>query len=330
MKKLFRQFAFFGAALFSLTPWMSPLLAIALGAALSLTIKNPYPKVGRKLAEWVLELSVVLLGLTMSLSTILNAMEQGALFAFAIISGSLLVGLLLGRVLGIGLRESALISAGSAICGSAAITAVGSAVHAEEEDITVAIGTVLVLNTAALYLFPVVGRAMHLNQQQFGIWAGVSIHDISSVVAAAESYGANAMPVAVAVKLTRVFWIIPLAFTLRWVVSRWGAKQAFPELRSKGAFRNQPPVPWFIGIFLMACATRQFLPGVLSAGPILTRWGVAGLTLTFFLMGAGISRKAVKSLGWRALTQGSLLWLFISLVSLFVILNWMEGGRVHA
>lgn len=325
-----RKLVFLGAALFCLIPWMSPLLAIALGAAISLIVTNPYPKLGQKLAEWVLELSVVLLGLTMTLSTVVKAMEQGTLFAFGIISSSLLVGLLLGKALGIGLRESALISAGSAICGSAAINAVGSVVHAEEEDITVAIGTILLLNTAALYLFPAVGHAMHLNQQQFGIWAGVSIHDISSVVAAAESYGTDAMPVAIAVKLTRVVWIIPLAFTLRWAVSRWGAKNTSPELRSKQAFGNKLRVPWFIGIFLLACAIRQFVPGVSSAGPILTRLGVAGLTLTFFLMGAGISRKAVKSLGWRALTQGSLLWLFISVVSLFVILHWMEGGRVHA
>ncbi|GAC1691139.1 MAG: putative sulfate exporter family transporter [Terriglobales bacterium] len=294
---------------------------------LSLSISNPYPKMGQALSEWLLQASVILLGFGMSLAIILRAMTSGALFALSVIFCTLLLGLLLGKLLGIKLRESVLISAGTAICGGAAIGAVGSVVGADEEDTTVAIGTVLLLNTAALYLFPAVGHALNLSQQQFGIWAGVAIHDVSSVVAAGDAYGLDALPIATAVKLTRVVWIMPLVLALKWALTRGArSKRSRADYRSKNAQTSKIHVPWFIGIFLLACLARQFVPGIAAAGHILSHMGIAGLTLTFFLVGAGISRKTLKALSWQAVAQGSILWLFVSAASLFVVTHWNAGS----
>ena len=303
-----------------LTPWASPLFAIFLGAIVSLTLTNPYPNVSRKLSEWLLETSVVLLGFGMTLAVILNAMAASAFLSSSVVICTLLVGLLLGKVLGINGREAALISAGTAICGGTAIVAVGAIVKAEDEDITVAIGTVSLLNTAALYLFPVVGHALQLNQHQFGVWAGVSIHDVSSVVAAGDVYGQNAIQIATAVKLTRVMWMLPLTLGLSLLMrAKAKAKKVSSEIQAQQNSAWRIHVPWFVGIFLLACFVTKIVPGVQKFGPLLTRFGEAGLTLTFFLMGTNISRQTLKALGWRAVTHGLILWLCVSLVTLFVV-----------
>lgn len=250
-----------------------------------------------------------MLGFGMDLPTVLRAGSQGALFAAVTISGTLLLGWWLGRRLSIGARASALISAGTAICGGSAIAAVGSVIGAEEGELSVAMGTVFILNAVALSVFPALGHALGLSQTQFGTWAGVAVHDISSVVGAAATYGASALQVATAVKLSRALWILPLSLA---------AAYAF---RQQTGGRSAVKVPWFIGFFLLASVARSSAPAVAAAAPVLARAATVGLTLTLFLIGAGLSAQTLRSVGWRPLLQGVLLWLFITVASLLVIMR---------
>lgn len=183
-----RKLLFGGAAALCLTPLLSAPIALALGAVLALTVENPFATVSQKLSKWLLQACVVLLGFGMNLPIVLRVGASGALFAAATIGLTLLLGYWLGKGLRMNPRASALISAGTAICGGSAIAAVGSALDADEGEMTVAMGTVFLLNAAALYLFPPLGHAMGLTQHQFGTWAGVAIHDVSSVVGAAKGY----------------------------------------------------------------------------------------------------------------------------------------------
>ena len=188
-----RQTLFLCAAAFCLTPWASPPIALTLGALLALTHENPFASLGKALSGRLLQVCVVMLGFGMDLPVVLRAGANGAGFAALTIATTLALGWWLGRVLGILPKTSALISAGTAICGGSAIAAVGSVIGVAEGEITVAMGTVFILNAVALYLFPVMGHALHLSQVQFGTWAGVAIHDISSVVGAASHYGLSAL-----------------------------------------------------------------------------------------------------------------------------------------
>ena len=310
--KVLRQAIFLGGAVLSLTPWSSPLLAIGLGAMLSLTLTNPNPRLGQKLSEGFLQLSVILLGFDMSLTLVAKTMVSNTLPAAATVFGGILIGLLLGKAFGIRMRESTLVAAGTAICGGTAIVAVGSATKADEEDVTVAIGTVFLLNTTALYLFPVVGHAMRLTEQQFGDWAGLSIHDVSSVVAAGEAYGRKALQLAVGAKLMRVIWILPAVWVLSRVLDRYSPLPSRSGKTSSEQREKKKHIPWFIGIFLGACLARQYVPVMAAIGPVLSRCGEAALTLTFFLMGTDISRKTLKALTWRPVTQAIVLWAMIS------------------
>jgi uncharacterized integral membrane protein (TIGR00698 family) len=261
---------------------------------------------------------VVFLGFGMDLPVVFRTGLQGADLAAATIATTFGLGWLLGKRLGIDRKVSTLISAGTAICGGSAIAAVGSVIGVGESEISVAMGTVFILNAVALYAFPVVGHALGLTQVQFGTWAGIAIHDISSVVGASANYGLDALQTATAVKLARALWIIPVALGATAIF--WPRKPG-----GKTGARNQPKVqvPRFIGFFVLASAARSFVPGMAGISPALGHVATTGLTLTLFLIGAGLSAKTLRAVGWRPFLQGVLLWLFISVVSLAAIVRFV-------
>ncbi len=317
-----RQTLFFCAAAFCLTPWASPPMALTLGAILALTHENPFASLGKALSGRLLQVCVVLLGFGMDLPVVLKAGANGAGFAALTIAATLGLGWWLGKLLGILPKTSALISAGTAICGGSAIAAVGSVIGGAEGEITVAMGTVFILNAVALYLFPVMGHAMHMSQAQFGTWAGVAIHDISSVVGAASHYGLSALQTATAVKLSRALWIIPVAFGAAYAFQP--SKDAVTSLgHPTPAEKPKVKVPWFVGFFLLASVLRSYVHGVAAVAPVLSHTATVGLTLTLFLIGAGLSAQTLRQVGWRPLLQGVLLWVFISVASLGIILRFV-------
>jgi uncharacterized integral membrane protein (TIGR00698 family) len=313
-----RQAIFIVAAAFCLTPWVSPPLALALGSILALTHENPFAHLGKKVSAKLLQVCVVFLGFGMDLPVVLRAGLQGAGFAAATIGTTLGLGWVLGKRLRIDRKVSTLISAGTAICGGSAIAAVGSVIGVGESEISVAMGTVFILNAAALYLFPIVGHTFGLTHVQFGTWAGIAIHDISSVVGASAHFGLDALQTATAVKLSRALWIIPVALGAAIVVQS-------RQTRRQVATQHKPKVqvPWFIGFFLLASVARSFVPGMANIAPTLGHVATTGLTLTLFLIGAGLSAKTLRAVGWRPFLQAVLLWLFISAVSLMVIVRFV-------
>lgn len=388
-----RRLLFVAVALFCLTPWMTPPLALMVGVVVALAGLNPLGHVGHKLSKTLLQGCVVLLGFGMNLPVVLKAGADGALLAAGTIALTLGLGYAIGRLLKIRSGTSLLISAGTAICGGSAIAAVGSAIDADEGDMTVAMGVVFMLNAVALYLFPILGHALNMSGHPFGVWSGVAIHDLSSVVGAASHYGQDALQTATAVKLSRALWIVPVTLGVVIAASRRQAANGkivqgqiaagqpddgqaangqtaegrFAEsevasvrsvnahiargqaarsqavrgqavmgqidmghcnngqvaneqiaLASKGNRKLQ--IPWFIGLFLLASICRSMIPAVANAAPTLTHIATAGLTLTLFLVGAGLSVRTLRAVGWKALVQGMALWLVISTASLAFIL----------
>ena len=174
---------------------------------------------------------------------------------------------------------------------------------------SVALGTVFILNSVALLIFPPIGGAFHLTQEQFGLWAALAIHDTSSVVGAAARYGAAALVIATTVKLARALWIVPLSL-------------GTAAVRKS---RTRVQVPWFIFLFALAAVANSYVPGIGGATRALSELGKLGLTATLFLIGTGISRPALREVGWRPLLQGVLLWLFVGVGSLALIRTGLIG-----
>ncbi len=307
-----QQVLFLSIASCSLTPWISPPLALTLGMGLALTIQNPFPRTSHWIARQLLKVCVILLGFGMNLAIVLKAGQAGALFAAISIGMTLLLGQWLGKWFKIPAKASVLISVGTAICGGSAIAAVASVIGAAEQEISIAMGTIFLLNAAALYIFPILGHSLHLTPDQFGTWAGIAIHDISSVVGAASHFGTTALSTATAVKLARALWIIPISLFFGFLFQHRQAATRHTTIQ----------IPWFIGLFLLASIMRTFLPNVANWSPVLTEFSEAGLKLTLFLIGAGLSLQTLKVVGWRPIIQGITLWIFISISSLGIIL-WL-------
>jgi uncharacterized integral membrane protein (TIGR00698 family) len=299
--------AVFAALLvFCFTPWASPPIALALGLALALTLGHPFASRNSKATKLLLQTSVVLLGFGMNLQKVVEAGRTGIVFTIVTIVGTLVLGFLIGRAMNINRTTSHLISSGTAICGGSAIAAVGPVVNASDEEMSVALGTVFILNSIALFIFPMIGHRLGLTQPQFGVWAAIAIHDTSSVVGAAAKYGAEALQIATTVKLTRALWIVPLTLATAFFFKRKSARVT---------------IPWFILWFVVASVMRTYVDAPVEVWSTLTMLARIGLTITLFLIGAGLSRKSIAAVGARPLLLGILLWIVISSVSLFAVMR---------
>jgi uncharacterized integral membrane protein (TIGR00698 family) len=240
----------------------------------------------------------------MNLAKVVEAGRTGFLFTIATIAGTLTLGWLAGRAMGIDHSTAHLISSGTAICGGSAIAAVGPVINATDEEMSVSLGTVFILNSIALFVFPLIGHRLGMTQSEFGVWAAIAIHDTSSVVGAASKYGAEALAIATTVKLTRALWIVPLTLATAFFFKK-SAKIT---------------IPWFILWFVVATIIRTYSPMTLPWDAIV-KVARIGLTITLFLIGAGLSRKSLARVGARPLLLGVLLWISISAVSLFAVMK---------
>ncbi len=304
-------------ALVCVTRLLTPPLALALGMILALTLRNPYASTSRRVAKYLLQGSVVALGFGMNLDMVARAGLLGFGLAAATIIGTWCLGLVLGRLFGVHAKTANLVCVGTAICGGSAIAAVGSVTESGEAEMSVALGTVFLLNAVALFIFPILGHMLGLTQNQFGTWAGIAIHDISSVIGASAHYGDRALQVATAVKLSRALWIIPVSLVAALLYHRNHAERKVAE--AAGSIRRRIYIPWFIGLFLFASLASTLSPAVANAAPQITEGAERALTLTLFLIGAGMARHTLSEVGPRPMLMGAVLWASISIGSLLAV-----------
>lgn len=301
----------------ALLPWVSSGTALLMGVGLALTVGNPWPDRTRALAHHALTWSVVGLGAGMNLAVVGRVGLHGLGYTALGIGGALLLGTLLGRRLSVARDISLLVSVGTAICGGSAIAAVAPAIRAKDHDVTMALVTVFLLNAIALFVFPAIGHRLHLGQDSFGLWCALAIQDTSSVVGAAAGYGERALEVATAAKLARALWIVPITFAVSVQRSRSMARE--------GAALMKPKRPWFILGFLAVAAAVTFVPALRGAGQAVSAGAHRVLAVTLFLIGLGLSRPALRSLGFRPLIQAILLWIVLAGTTLTAIVyQWIN------
>ena len=294
----------------ALTPWLTSAWALALGAAIALTCGNPYIDYTRKWIKPLLSTAIVGLGAGMNLLVIARAGMNGVVFTVISLALTMLVGYWVGRLLKTPSTISVLLNVGTAICGGSAIAAVSSAIRAPDDETSVSLAVIFVLNAVGLLLFPPLGHFFGLDQAQFGLWAALAIHDTSSVVGATMQYGSQALEVGTTVKLVRALWIVPVTL----LIGRF-----FVHALQKDGQKSAPQYPWFILGFLGAAALVTWLPQLESLGQ-----GVAGvsrhvMTATLFLIGTGMTQKTLKKVGLNPLIHGVLLWALVAGASLMAI-----------
>jgi uncharacterized integral membrane protein (TIGR00698 family) len=300
---------FFVGVILAASGFVSPPVALLGGLIYGLTLVHPFHVESKSLSKFLLQASVVALGFGMNLHEVLHAGKSGFLYTALSITGAMLLGLGLGYLIHVQKKPSFLISAGTAICGGSAIAAVGPIAEANEEEMAVSLGTVFILNSVALFLFPVIGLGLHMSQTQFGLWSALAIHDTSSVVGATAKYGAAALAVGTTIKLARALWIVPLS--------------AVTAIFLKSKARIQ--WPWFILFFCFAALLNTLLPSFSGTFGALNHLGRIGLTVTLFLIGTGLNKKTLAKVGVRPLLQGLILWAIVGSTTLVLILgNWIH------
>lgn len=301
------------AALLSLTPWVSSGIALVMGIILALVFGNPYSVQAKKMTHKLLAISVVGLGAGMNLGVIGKVGLEGVGYTIIGIFLALTIGTLLGRLLKTPTDTSLLITVGTAICGGSAIAAVAPVIKAKHDEVSVSLGTVFMLNAAALFIFPWIGHHLDLSQSQFGLWSALAIHDTSSVVGATLQYGKEALEIGTTVKLARALWIIPVAMLIGFIRSKQ-KNQSDKEENNQKAKR-----PWFILGFIIAAALVTWIPSLVPAGHVVEGIAKKLMVLTLFLIGSTLTRETIKSVGIKPFIQGIALWIIMATGSLAAI-----------
>ena len=298
-------------------PCVESWMALMAGIVYAFAFGGPaFPKFAKKTQKYLLQGCVVGLGFGMNLQAALASGKDGMMFTVISVVAVMVLGFIVGKVLQVDTKTSYLISSGTAICGGSAIAAVSPVVDADDKQMSVSLGTIFVLNALALLIFPPLGHFFGLDNQQFGEWAAIAIHDTSSVVGAAAAYSDESLQVAAMVKCTRALWILPLALITMVV---------FRKKNGEGANKKSKlnVIPWFIFLFAIAMVINTYLFPKIGVPVEVSKYIVLvakrGFAVTLFLIGTGLTPKAMKSCGAKPFVQGILLWFIIGAGSLFVI-----------
>jgi uncharacterized membrane protein YadS len=303
----------------------------AIGAVIAISVKP-----GARLApglKWastfVLQCSVVLLGAQLSIG---EAARVGV-SSLPVMLGTLAVCLgaawLYGRLLGVPGDLRTLIGVGTGICGGSAIAAVSPVIEAASTDVAYAISTIFLFNITAVLVFPLLGHALGMSQQSFGLFAGTAVNDTSSVVATATTYGAAATSHAVVVKLVRTLMIIPICLGLAALTARKrrpaaalaGPAASATEGAAAAPARMSPRralklVPWFLIGFVLVAAVNSV--GVIPSGAHspLEHASVFLVAVALSAIGLSTNVAALRKAGHRPLLLGALLWVTVAAASL--------------
>ncbi|OAN11538.1 hypothetical protein A3K86_21670 [Photobacterium jeanii] len=297
---------FYAIAILCLFPFISSPVALILGFTLASIGLIPANLNLAGFTKKLLAYSIIGLGFGINLNEAIEASQHGLGLIVTSIFATLLLGTLLTRLFKLDAKTGHLIASGTAICGGSAIAAVSPAINAKDEQISLALATVFVLNSIALFIFPAIGHALDMSQHTFGTWAAIAIHDTSSVVGAAGAYGDEALKTATTLKLARALWIIPIAF--------------ISALLFKGDSKKIT-IPYFILFYCVAIAVAHYLPQFDSIYQLVFTASKRLLVVCLFLIGSGITVQKLRSAGAKPLILGCLLWFAIGGGSLLYILS---------
>ena len=306
-----RQTIFIVLLLF--VPFLTPATALLSGLIVAFTIGNPFIAHNKIFTKILLQASVVGLGFGMNLTEAMEAGKTGFVFTIFSISLTMVLGLLVGRWMKVNTGTRTLISGGTAICGGSAIAAIAPVIDADDNDMTVALGTIFSLNALALFIFPPLGNILGMTDTEFGYWCALAIHDTSSVVGAAAERSETALAIATTTKLIRALWIIPLSLIIAFV---WNRKK-----RNNGDKKTKISIPWFIFLYIIAMVIATYVPQGAAFYTKAVDIARMGMIYTLFLIGSGMTLQSLKEVGWRPILLGVILWIVISVISAVTIMT---------
>ncbi|WP_199176666.1 YeiH family protein [Subtercola sp. Z020] len=276
-------------------------------------------------ARRLLRIGIVLLGLKLSLVDIAGLGWPTILVIVLVVGITFAATLGLGKLLRLPGTQPILIAAGFSICGASAIGAMGAVTRSKDEDQATPVALVTLCGTLAIFILPALRFPLGLDDADFGLWVGLSVHDVGQVVATAQIAGPAALAVAVVVKLTRVLTLAPMVAIVGFVERRRESRAVQAGTRPASTGARPAIVPLFIVGFLAAVLVRTFVldpSGASIAAPVLSVADTLQTILfgmALFGLGSNIRFAALARTGWRALLVGLASWLLIALLSLAAV-----------
>jgi uncharacterized integral membrane protein (TIGR00698 family) len=259
----------------------------------------------------------VLLGLQLSATQIIAIGIGGILIVACTVTTTYIVITWMGARLGVDSRLTGLLAAGTSICGASAVAAMSTVNQASDEDVTYAMAAVTVFGTILMFLLPIAGHALDLDERAFGVWAGASIHEVAQVTGAAFQYGNAAGETGVIVKLTRVMMLAPLVV----FVGLW--------LNRRRSARSEDGTPTAFPLFVLGFIAAAAMNSLVSIPPDIR---ASTLSITTFLMSVALAAlglhahvSRLKAKGMRPLAIGALGTVLIAGLSLGLVMlgNWL-------
>lgn len=260
----------------------------------------------------LLQYSIILLGFDMNLFNVFKVGKQTLVLMAFTLTAAFLTAYAAGKLLKIDGNTKTLIGVGSAICGGSAIAATAPVIHADDDEVARSISTIFLFNVAAAFLFPLLGHALGMSDQSFGLWAGTAVNDTSSVVAAGYTFSSAAGNLAVIVKLTRTLMIVPVTLVLALYTSK---KEAGTK---KGSYNIAKIFPWFVLGFVAASVINTFIALPSGMGTLLSQTGKFVIVMAMAAIGLNTNLvKLVKS-GGKPILLGFICWAVLAVTSLGV------------
>ncbi len=296
--------------------------------------------------QTLLRVGVVLYGLRLTLHDVGQVGIAGVLTDALLLGSTFALALALGtRVFGLDRATSTLIGAGNAICGAAAVMATEPLLRARAEQVTVAVSTVVVFGTVAIFVYPAL-YDLNLHWQwlpagfkAFGIYAGSTIHEVAQVFAAGRSISAETANVAVITKMVRVMMLAPFLIGL----SGWLARERSQAQQDSRQPRHESPpqasgdstdaaasrvtIPWFAFAFvgLVTFNSLSLLPK--AAISMAVNLDTFLLAMAMGALGLTTHLSAIRRAGHKPLLLGGVL--FVWLVAGGALINSVVGQWVR-
>ena len=302
----------------------SAVIAMFLGMTINCALKNTslFAPGLKFTSKKILKFAIILLGLSLNITTILHVGKMSLTVMVFTLLTCFGGGHFIGKALGLNWKLSNLISAGTGICGGSAIAAIAPTIDADDTDVAYAMSATFLFDMAMILLFPIMGHALGMNDQAFGIWAGTAVNDTSSVVATGYAFSEGAGDFATMVKLTRTLAIIPTVITFAFVQLHLKKKESLGDGRNltdlKATFSLIKIFPWFILGFLSLSVVASIFPipaavlsGTKSASKFLMVCALAAI-------GLNTSFSSMKKAGIRPMLHGFIISALVVIVALAV------------
>ena len=299
-------------------------IAMFIGMTINYFLKDtkPLAKGIKFTSKRVLKFAIILLGLSLNINTIMHVGKMSLTVMIFTLLTCFGGGYFIGKALGLNWKLSNLISAGTGICGGSAIAAISSTIDADDNDVAYAMSATFLFDMAMIVLFPIMGRALGMTDQAFGIWAGTAVNDTSSVVATGYAFSEGAGDFATMVKLTRTLSIIPTVITFAFIQLNIKRKEALANKTEgenlKANFSIKKIFPYFIlGFVAMSVVASIF---TIPAGVVSTTKSLSKFLMVCALAAIGLntSFKSMKKAGIRPMIHGFVISALVVIVALLV------------